>query len=98
MNSTLSRPSPIQDFIGQLRARSGRVGARIGFPEADEVRTAEAIELLSQNCWVVPRKISEAEGGLEGALRRLKAGELDGVVAGAVHSTAEVILHHKERG
>ena len=91
MNSTLSRPSPIQDFIGQLRARSGRVGARIGFPEADEVRTAEAIELLSQNCWVVPRKISEAEGGLEGALRRLKAGELDGVVAGAVHSTAEVI-------
>ena len=91
MSSTLSRPNPTRDFIGQLRARAARVGARIGFPEADEVRTAEAIELLAQNCWVVPRKISKAEGGLEGALRRLTTGELDGVVAGAVHSTAEVI-------
>lgn len=91
MNSTPSQPNPAQNFIVQLRTRAARIGARIGFPEADEARTAEAIELLTQNSWVVPRKISETEGGLEGALRGLAAGELDGVVAGAVHSTAEVI-------
>ncbi|WP_419166279.1 phosphate acyltransferase [Candidatus Palauibacter sp.] len=80
-----------RDFIGRLRVRAAAAEARIGFPEAGESRTAEAIRLLRSEGWVHPVEIGPGRGGLEGAARRLAEGELDGVVAGAVHSTAEVI-------
>ena len=83
-------PAP-RDFIGRLRVRAATAEARIGFPEAEESRTAEAIRLLRSEGWVHPVEIGPGRGGLEGAARRLAEGELDGVVAGAVHSTAEVI-------
>lgn len=68
-------------------------GVRIGFPEADEERTAAAIRRLAEDGRVSPVAV-RAEGE-EPALRRavslLAAGELDGVVAGAVSTTAEVL-------
>jgi len=68
-------------------------GVRIGFPEADEARTAAALRTLVREGRVRPVPVRE-EGGVP-ALRRavslLAAGELDGVVAGAVSTTAEVL-------
>ena len=68
-------------------------GVRIGFPEADEERTAAAIRRLAGDGRVSPVAV-RAEGE-EPALRRavslLAAGELDGVVAGAVSTTADVL-------
>lgn len=68
-------------------------GVRIGFPEAEEDRTAEALRRLVRDGRVTPVAV-RAEGG-EPALRRavslLGAGELDGVVAGAVSTTAAVL-------
>jgi phosphate acetyltransferase len=71
-----------------------RAGTRIGFPEAGESRTAAAIERLEREERVRPVAIS-GEGGEGDALRfavtRLSNGELDGVVAGAVATTAMVL-------
>ncbi len=68
-------------------------GVRIGFPEADEERTAAAFGRLAGEGRVRPVAV-RAEGA-ETALRRavtlLAAGELDGVVAGAVSTTADVL-------
>ncbi len=85
---TISGPTD-SPFIADLRARAARVDARVGFPEADEPRTAEAMEVLAAGGWVRP--VDVREDGLEIALERLRARELDGVVAGASRSTAEVI-------
>ena len=68
-------------------------GARIGFPEADEERTAAAISRLAREGRVSPVAV-EAAGG-DSALRRavtlLATGDLDGVVAGAVSTTGDVL-------
>lgn len=84
-------PPPPSGFIHRLRARSAAAGRRIGFPEAGEARTARAIARLRTEGWVRPVEIGPDAGGLAGAAERLAAGELDGVVAGATHATADVI-------
>ena len=78
-------------FIAGLRERAAGTRARIGFPEAEEPRTAKAIARLREGKWVHPVEIGAVDGGLSGAVERLGAGELDGVVAGAVHTTGDVI-------
>lgn len=78
-------------FIDRLRTRAGALERRIGFPEADETRTARAIRRLREEEWVRPVEIRAGADGLAKAAQRLAAGELDGVVAGAVHATADVI-------
>ncbi|MDE2663911.1 MAG: phosphate acyltransferase [Gemmatimonadota bacterium] len=78
-------------FIDGLRARAAALERRIGFPEAHETRTALAIRRLREEGWVRPVEIRDGSGGLERAAQCLAAGELDGVVAGAVHPTADVI-------
>ncbi len=83
-------------FLGSLPARV-RVGVRIGFPEAEEPRTARALEVLASAGRVQPVPITEdgtasGEGdALRSAVTRLAAGELDGVVAGAESTTASVL-------
>ena len=79
------------DFIDRLRARAGVLERRIGFPEAEESRTARAIRRLRDEGWVRPVEIRAGADGLENAAQRLAEGELDGIVAGAVHPTAAVI-------
>lgn len=86
---TPSDPTPA--FLDGLRQRASQTGAKIGFPESDEPRTALAIEALRDAGWLDPIEIGEAEGGLNGAVERLAAGTLDGVVAGAAHASADVI-------
>lgn len=103
----------MSDFLQSLRARAGRRAARIGFPEATEPRTVEALrELVRQDLARPvavgrPGELALALGDLaverrsipttgEGdtlafAATLLGAGELDGVVAGAVRTTADVI-------
>ncbi|WP_420440715.1 phosphate acyltransferase [Candidatus Palauibacter sp.] len=85
-------PPPTRSrFIDGLRARAATIERRIGFPEADEARTALAIRRLREEKWVRPVEIGAGADGLGKAAQRLAAGELDGVVAGAVHATADVI-------
>ncbi len=81
---------PPLPFVAALRARAAANPRRIGFPEAEEERTAAAIELLRRDSLAVPVSI-RGEHALDGAVEALRSGELDGVVAGATHSTAEVI-------
>lgn len=87
MTSQPVRPA----FIDRLRTRAAALERRIGFPEADEPRTARAIRRLREEEWVRPVEIRAGADGLANAAQRLAAGELDGVVAGAVHATADVI-------
>ncbi len=87
-------------FAERLQVRAGRLGRRIALPEGDDPRVAEAAGLLAQRSVVRPVLLREEgkEGGgagPDGALRRaaamLRAGEVDGVVAGAVHTTPQVL-------
>jgi len=94
-SGTGTRP---EGFIARLHERAGGRPVRIGFPEAEEPRTAVAIERLARAGLVVPVPAAPSDAGtsdpavaLESALERLAAGDLDGVVAGAVMSTADVI-------
>jgi phosphate acetyltransferase len=84
-------------FTDQLEARAAPLGRRIAFPEGDDPRVAAAVELLSRTGVVEPVLV-EGEGASQatpGALQRaatmLSDGEVDGVVAGAAHTTAQVI-------
>jgi phosphate acetyltransferase len=117
-------------FLDHLRERAARSRARIGFPEAREPRTAEAILLLAREGIVRPVVVESAAqvdasligtdnvelldpyapgnrgkvadllpevgpGGPVDTLRfaaaQLRRGRLDGVVAGARNSTADVL-------
>ena len=77
-------------FIGDLRARAAATRRRIGFPEADDPRTVEAVRHLGDHDIVRP-VLFGGENALDDAVAALAAGEVHGVVAGAVHSTATVI-------
>lgn len=83
-------------FLGSLSARV-RVGVRIGFPEADEPRTSKALEVLASAGRIQPVRMAEGgtasgeDDALREAVARLASGELDGVVAGAVSTTASVL-------
>jgi len=82
--------APTGGFIARLRRRASAIGARIGFPESDEPRTAEAIVALGGEGWVAPVSF-DGESALSRSLEALADGELEGVVAGASTSTATVI-------
>lgn len=109
-----SRDRGVSDFLLDLRTRARSRAARIGFPEANEPRTIEALRELSAESLACPVAIGRAgelapalgdlpierlavperaEGidPLEFAASLLGAGELDGVVAGAERTTADVI-------
>jgi phosphate acetyltransferase len=116
-------------FLTGLRDRAAETGARIGFPEAGESRTADAIRRLEEEGAIRP-VVVESAAGLDGGLlasgaevldpyapgrrgevvdllpeissgghvdtlrfsvAQLRKGHLDGVVAGAKSSTADVL-------
>lgn len=106
-------------FRRRLRERAATSPRRIGFPEATEERTVEAMARLADAGSVRPVAILPRDGApaspglpsgietaevpdledegeapadtLRGAVRLLAEGRLDGVVAGAVTSTARVV-------
>ena len=89
-------------FTAGLEARARRLGRSIAFPEGDDPRVAEAAAILARRGVVRPVVLeagdtaadaadAEAPGPLGRAVGMLRSGEVDGVVAGAVHTTAEVI-------
>lgn len=89
-------------FADRLLARAGPLDRTIAFPEGDDPRVVEAAALLARKSVVRPVLLREGQGGRESgegtagsALQRaaamLRGGEVDGVVAGAVHTTARVI-------
>jgi phosphate acetyltransferase len=114
-----------RSFLNSLHERARTARARIGFPEADEPRTAKAIRLLAENDLVQPVSVGETDleplrpsgdgagtavpgmvrptqelvsrleleepTPLRLAVALLRAGELDGVVAGARTTTADVV-------
>lgn len=79
-------------FTACLEGRARRLGRRIAFPEGDDPRVAEAVAVLRRR-EVVDPVVVEAGGGdvLRRAAGMLTEGAVDGVVAGAVHTSAEVI-------
>jgi len=85
-----SPPAGPTSFADSLRARAARTPRRIGFPEVHEARTIEALGILTADSLAVPVAV-HGPGALDEAVEALAAGELDGVVAGATRSTAEVI-------
>ena len=89
-------------FADRLLERAGPLGRTIAFPEGDDLRVVEAAAILTQRSVVRPVLLREGEGGEEGgagtagstlqrAAAMLRAGRVDGVVAGAAHTTARVI-------
>ena len=76
------------DFVSLLRRRASRQPARIGLPETAEPRAREAAALLAETGWVKPELVPD---GYHGALARLRSGKLDGVVAGAATTSADVL-------
>lgn len=79
-------------FLASLGERARPLGRRIGFPEAGEPRTRMAMERLEREGWVEPVPLGDPGGGaLTAAVEALRDGALDGVVAGAGTSTAEVV-------
>lgn len=84
-------------FAEQLESRAGRLGRRIAFPEGDDPRIADAAEVLARKSVVEPVFVGgqggdpDAGGALQRAAAMLRAGAVDGVVAGAAHTTAEVV-------
>jgi len=85
-----STPGSTGGFIAGLRRRASAIGARIGFPESEESRTAEAMTTLCREEWVTPVPFAGA-AALPRSLEALAEGGLAGVVAGASTSTATVI-------
>ncbi|MDE2751713.1 MAG: phosphate acyltransferase [Gemmatimonadota bacterium] len=89
-------------FADRLLERAGPLGRTIAFPEGDDPRVVAAAGILAQRSVVRPVLLREGEGGEEGgagaagstlqtAAAMLRAGRVDGVVAGAAHTTARVI-------
>lgn len=79
-------------FTERLGARARRLGRRVAFPEGDDPRVAEAVEVLRRREVVEPVVVEGGEGdALARAVGMLTGGAVDGVVAGAVHTSAEVI-------
>ena len=79
-------------FSERLETRARRLGRRVAFPEGDDPRVAEAVALLRRREVVDPVVVEGGEGGaLRRAVEMLTEGAVDGVVAGAVHTSAEVI-------
>ena len=84
-------------FTGGLLARARRLGRRIALPEGDDARVVEAAAILARREVVRPVVLEAAAGGpdapsrLQRAVGMLREGAVDGVVAGAVHTTADVV-------
>ncbi|MXX70433.1 MAG: hypothetical protein F4205_14990 [Gemmatimonadetes bacterium] len=89
-------------FADRLLERAGPLGRTIAFPEGDDPRVVEAAAILARRSVVRPVLLREGEGGEQGgadtagstlqrAAAMLCTGRVDGVVAGAVHTTARVI-------
>lgn len=77
-------------WLNELAARAAG-DRRIGFPEADEPRTAAAMRRLADGPGPVPVPVHHPDDPLAAAAAALAAGELDGVVAGARATTADVL-------
>lgn len=86
----------------RLLTRAGPLSRTIAFPEGEDPRVAEAAGILARRSGVRSVLLRErakgregGEGPAGGTLRRaaamLRCGEVDGVVAGAVHATARVV-------
>lgn len=84
-------------FAEQLESRAGRLSRRIAFPEGDDPRVAAAAEIMARNSVVEPVFVEgesgdpDAASALQRAAGMLREGEVDGVVAGAAHTTADVV-------
>ena len=79
-------------FTDRLEARARRLGRRIAFPEGDDPRVLEAVAVLGRREMVEPVLVGDGgDEALSRAVAMLKGGAVDGVVAGAVHTSAEVV-------
>ncbi len=78
-------------FARALEARARSLGRSIAFPEADDPRVVAAARRLAERGVVEPRLVRDGGDPLVRAAEMLARGEVDGVVAGAVRSSADVI-------
>ena len=73
-------------FTDRLADRARRLGRTVALPEAQDPRVSAAAALLSRRAIATP----VLGNSLEDAVAMLRDGRVDAVVAGAVHTTAEV--------
>ena len=78
-------------FGERLEAAARRLGRRVAFPEGDDARVAEAVGVLRRREVVDPVAVEGGSDALRRAVGMLAEGAVDGVVAGAVHPSAEVM-------
>ena len=82
-------------FASRIESRASGLGRRIALPEGDDPRVSAAAEILARRSLAEPVLVEGEGGAAAGALQRaaamLRGGEVDGVVAGAAHTTAEVV-------
>lgn len=83
----------MSSFIQNLRERvAAREKKTILFPESGDGRVREAIGVLNDEGLVNAfLSTEENEAALTAAMQKLSSGEVDGVVAGVEHTTADVI-------
>lgn len=78
-------------FTERLEARARCLGRSVAFPEGDDPRVAEAVAVLRRREVVRPVVVGGGSDALQRAVGMLTGGAVDGVVAGAVHASAEVV-------
>ena len=84
-------------FTSGLLARARCLDRRIALPEGDDARVVEAAAILARREVARPVVLEADAGGpdapsrLQRAVGMLREGAVDGVVAGAVHTTADVV-------
>ena len=79
------------EFLEQLRTRAAAISPRIVYPESGDPRVRAAAVQVERLGIAHPILLDESETALIQAADMVAAGQADAFVAGAVHSTADVL-------
>jgi len=78
-------------FIEAIRTRAAAIRPRIVFPESDDPRVRAAVETVERLGIARTQLLDPGESALTTAAQLVADGEADAFVAGAVHTTADVL-------
>jgi phosphate acetyltransferase len=81
----------VHDFIERIRTRAARSKRRIAFPESGDARVLAAAERLDAMGICDPVLVDQGPDALDRATEMVAAGVADGMVAGAVTTSRDVL-------